>query len=325
MIQDQRRLLLQGLLHGLWLPLGAGLLPAAAPAQPPQPGAALSALDLSPAQAGRQRAERDEAALRALPKDLKLVKPGVLSVAIHAAVPPTSFYANDARTIIGADVDHAQLLADALGLKLEIISIAWPDWPLGLSSGKYDAVIANVGVTEQRKERFDFSTYRAGLHGFFVRKDSPIQSIREPRDIAGLRVITGSGTIQERILLEWNRLNQAAGLKAAELLYFDDATAARLALLSGRADANFNPHAPLAYMAAQEGRSRLVGTVNAGWPLKADVAVTTRKGSGLAAAFTVATNTLIANGKYARTLARWGLSAEALARSETNPPGLARL
>ena len=52
-----------------------------------------------------------------------------------------------------ADDDYAQLIADSLGLKLDLQPIAWADWPLGLVSGKYDAVISNVGVTEQRKEK----------------------------------------------------------------------------------------------------------------------------------------------------------------------------
>jgi polar amino acid transport system substrate-binding protein len=38
------------------------------------------------------------------------------------------------------------------------VSIAWADWPLGLTSGKFDAVISNVTVTEERKLKFDFST-----------------------------------------------------------------------------------------------------------------------------------------------------------------------
>jgi polar amino acid transport system substrate-binding protein len=106
------------------------------------------------------------------------------------------------------------------------------------------------------------------------------------------------------------------------LQYFDDDASRTLALLSGRADANFNPNAPQAYQAAKDGQTRVVGTVNAGWPLKSDVAITTRKGSGLANALTIATNGLIRNGKYAQTLARWSLGEEALPKSETNPPGL---
>jgi polar amino acid transport system substrate-binding protein len=199
------------------------------------------------------------------------------------------------------------------------------DWPLGLASGKYDAVISNVGVTEARKERFDFSTYRLGLHGFYVKLDSPIQAIRKPEDTAGLKIITSSGTNQEKILLEWNKRNLAAGLKALELQYYDDSTAYLLALLSGRADAVFNPYDPLAYDAAKSGKIRLVGTVNAGWPLKSDAAVTTRKGSGLAPAITIALNDLIKNGKYREVLSRWALQDEALEISETNPPGLPKL
>lgn len=278
--------------------------------------------DFSPQQAHRVRADKDPSAVRAIAPSFKFVKDGTLTVAIAPFAPPISTYATDTRTVVGFDADYAQLVADALGLKLELVPIAWADWPLGLTSGKYDAVISNVGVTEERKLKYDFSTYRLGLHGFFVRKDSRIQSIKEPKDIAGLKLITSSGTIQERILIEWNRLNQAAGLKPAELLYFDDDAARQLALLAGRADANFNPHAPQAYLAAKDGTIRLVGLVNAGWPFKADVGITTRKDSGLAAALTQATNGLVKNGKYAQALARWGLQAEAVQQSETNPPGL---
>jgi polar amino acid transport system substrate-binding protein len=283
---------------------------------------AADTFDFSPAQTGRLHADKDPAAIQAIAKDFKFVKDGVFTVAIAPFAPPIATYATDAKTVVGFDPNYAQLIAEALGLKLDLQPIAWADWPLGLASGKYDAVISNVGVTEQRKEKFDFSTYRLGLHGFYVKADSPIKSIKEPKDIAGLRVITGSGTNQERILLEWNKQNLAAGLKPVEVLYFDDDAARTLAIVTGRADANFNPNAPQAYQAAKDGQIRVVGTVNAGWPLKSDVAITTRKGSGLANALTVATNGLIKSGKYARTLTRWSLSEEALPKSETNPPGL---
>ena len=278
--------------------------------------------DFSPEQPGRPRASKDAEAVKAIPPNFKFVKEGVLTVAIAPFAPPISTYATDARTVVGFDADFALLVADTLGLKLELQPIAWADWPLGLSSGKYDAVISNVGVTEQRKEKFDFSTYRLGLHGFYVKADSAIQSIKEPKDIAGLKLTTGAGTNQERILLEWNRQNAAAGLKPATIQYYDDDVTRTLAVVTQRVEANFNPNAPQAYEAAKNGQIRLVGTVNAGWPLKSDVAIATRKGSGLAVALTAATNQLIRNGSYAKTLARWSLAEEALPRSETNPPGL---
>lgn len=278
--------------------------------------------DLSPEQPGRIRAEKVDQAIAAIPKDFSFVTPGTLTVAISPGGPPLAAYATDARTVVGADPDYALAIADSLGLKLDLVPVAWADWPLGLASGKYDAVISNVGVTEQRKEKFDFSTYRQGLHGFSVRKDSPISAIREPKDVAGLRIIVGAGTNQERILLKWNDLNVTAGLKPAELQYYDDDAASLLALRSGRADVIIQPHAQLVFIAARDNDIKSVGTLSAGWPNRSDVAITTRKGSGLANALTIATNALIANGAYARVLEHWQLSREALSKSETNPPGL---
>ena len=282
--------------------------------------AATQSFDFSPEQKERVRAPKDPDALRLL-AGYHLVTAGVLTVAIAPFDPPIATYATDARSVVGSDPDYAQLVADALGLRLQLVPVAWPDWPLGLASGRYDAVISNVGVTEKRKQKFDFTTYRLGVHGFYVKSDSAIKAIHEPQDIAGLRIITRSGTIQERILLEWNRRNAAHGLKEATLQYYDDGASERLALLSGRADAILNPDPTLSYEAATQGQIRQVGTVNAGWPFKADVAIATRKGSGLAPALTAATNGLIRGGQYRAALARWGLQTEAVNRSETNPPG----
>lgn len=278
--------------------------------------------DLGPEQKGRIRTQANPDAVRALPGGFSFVTPGTLTVAISPGGPPLATYATDARTVVGADADFAQLIADSLGLKLDLLPIAWADWPLGLASGKYDAVISNVGVTEQRKEKFDFSTYRHGLHGFFVRADNPVTTIKEPRDAAGLRIIVGAGTNQERILLEWSKLNVAAGLKPLELQYYDDEPTRLLALVAGRADVIVQPHAQLVFIAARDRSIRRAGTLSAGWPLKSDVAVTTRKGSGLVDALTVATNGVIASGAFKQALARWDLEDEALDRSETNPPGL---
>ncbi len=278
--------------------------------------------DLSPQQPGRVRAAKNDAAIAAIPRGFKFVTPGTFTVAVAPGGPPLATYATDAKTVVGADTDYASAIADTLGLKLELVPVAWIDWPLGLTSGKYDAVISNVGVTEQRKEKFDFSTYRQGLHGFFVKTDSKVASINEPKDAAGLRIIVGAGTNQERILLKWSDEDVKAGLKPIELQYYDDDAASLLALQSNRADVIVQPHAQLVYIAARDKNIKRVGTLSAGWPDRSDVAITTRKGSGLAAALTTATNGLINDGTYAKILDHWHLSEEALAKSETNPPGL---
>ncbi|WP_405083908.1 ABC transporter substrate-binding protein [Paraburkholderia caribensis] len=285
---------------------------------------AATGFDLSPEQNGRIRTEQDPAAIKAVPASFQFVVKDTLTIGIVPAHPPISTYATDAKTVVGFDPDLAQLVADSLGRKLNVVVLSWPDWPLALASGKVDAVISNVTVTEERKAKFDFSTYRRDQLGFFVKTDSAIRSIKEPKDIAGLRVITDAGTNQEKILLEWDRQNIAHGLKPIAVQYYDDDAVKSVALQSGRADAIFSVNAVLLYDAAKQGKTRQVGTVSGGWPRTAEVAVTTRKGSGLADPLTIALNDLIHKGQYHAVLDRWNLGSEAIEKASTNPPGLPR-
>lgn len=288
----------------------------------PLPALALDGIDLSPEQPGRIRGEKIQSAIDLLPKDYKWVTPGKLTVASVPNRLPFSVYATDTRTPVGGEPDLAQIVADSLGLELELIPVAWADWPLGLASGKYDAVIHNITVTEARKEKFDFSTYRNDLLGFYVAKNSPLTEITERQQIAGLKASVHSGTNQEEILLRWIEENKAEGLAPTEVLYFDDDVVQDLALESGRIDFYLGPNATSAFKAAKDGNIRLVGTLSGGFPLTAEIAVATKKGAGLADAVTAALNGQIANGTYGRVLGKWGLDAEAITESRTNPPGL---
>jgi polar amino acid transport system substrate-binding protein len=281
---------------------------------------AAQTVDLSPEQPGRPRAQAVPEALKLLSKDFKFVKDGVLVVGTTTGRLPFGAYATDNRTPAGNAPDIAQLVADSLGRRLELVSVAWADWPLGLVAGKFDVVISNVTVTEERKEKFDFSTYRNDQLGFYAKADSKL-SIQSPKDVAGLKVTVAAGTNQEQILLRWNQQNIAAGLKPAEVQYHDDDVVLYLALASGRTDVYLAPNGIAAYN-ARDGRTRLVGSFSGGWPQTAEIAVTSRKGSGIADAITAALNAQIANGNYNKALVRWSLLSEAIAQARTNPPGL---
>jgi len=252
---------------------------------------------------------------------------GVLKVATSASgSAPLTFLADDEKTPIGNETDIAQLVADALGLELRLEVRAWADWPLALQSQDVDAVISNVTVTEERKELYDFSSYRNDQLGWIVGAEGDVEAITEPADIAGLKVAVGSGTNQEKILLAWNEENIANGLdpiKDGEPDYFDNLADALLALQSGRLDAYVGPNASLAFTAASSPQDfRIAGTLNGGWPLTAQIAVATLKGVDLAPAVTAALAHVFDDGTYLEVLERWGLEGEAIDTPETNPPGL---
>jgi hypothetical protein len=79
-------------------------------------------------------APKNPQAIAKLPADFHFVKPGQFTVAIAALnTPPLALFAADNRRLIGSEVDIAQLVADSLGLTLNVVQTSWEDWPLGWS------------------------------------------------------------------------------------------------------------------------------------------------------------------------------------------------
>jgi polar amino acid transport system substrate-binding protein len=273
-------------------------------------------VDTTPQQAGRVHTTEDAAAAALLPAGV--AADGKLTVGVVGnGEPPLAFLAQDNSTVVGSEVDIASLVAESLGLQLDLRNISWEQWPLSLQSGDIEAVFSNVGVNAQRLQLFDFATYRQGIMAFTAVQGSKL-SIKEAKDIAGLKIAVGSGTNQERILLDWNKQNQAAGLAPATLDYYANAADALLALQSGRVDSYLGPN-PNAVYQQSKGSVAIVGTVNAGWPNTTYVAATVLKGTGLVDAVEAGLQHAFDDGSYAKTLARWGLSDEAVDQPTVNP------
>ncbi|RMI45210.1 ABC transporter substrate-binding protein [Streptomyces triticirhizae] len=248
---------------------------------------------------------------------------GTLEVVSTAGtVPPLSFYATDDQTVIGVETDIASLVADVLDLEVNYNVVDWANIFVGLDSGRYDAGFANITVTEERKEKYDFATYRLDNIAFEARADAD-WTVTGPEDVAGRSIGVTSGTNQEAILISWSEQNEAAGLEPTDIRYFQNSTDYYLALSSGRLDAYLGPSPSTAYHARVTGETRIVGTFSgAGDNIQGEIAATTRRDNGLIEALHAALNETIENGTYAEVLDRWGLADEAVEASEINPPGL---
>lgn len=269
--------------------------------------------NLSPEQ-NRIRVEKDPSAVSLVPASI--TAKGKLVVGTAVGAPPLGFLATDNKTPAGSEIDIAQLVADKLGLTLDVKLTAWENWPLKTQSGDFDAVFSNVGINKDRVKLFDFSTYRAAYMGFEAKKDSKI-TINGAEDISGLKIAVGSGTNQEKILLAWNKSLEAEGKAPASLQYYSSDADTILALGSGRIDVNLAPYPSAIYLTNTRTDLKIVGKVNAGWPNETLVAATTLKGNGLAPAITAALNSAIKDGSYAKVLQRWGLSDEAVKEATT--------
>jgi polar amino acid transport system substrate-binding protein len=192
-----------------------------------------------------------------------------------------------------------------------------------VKSGQYDVAFSNVTVTEERKDLYDFASYRVDEVAFEAKADSSLK-VAGRKDVAGLTIAVGSGTNQEQILLGWDKQNQAEGLKPVDFKYYQNTSDYYLALRSGRIDLYLGPSPSVSYHVAVAGETKVVGSISGGGEIPAEIAAMTKKDNGLVKALNAALNTVIEGGEYAKVLARWGLASEAIAKSEINPPGLPR-
>ncbi|MFE2979796.1 ABC transporter substrate-binding protein [Streptomyces sp. NPDC059258] len=279
-----------------------------------------SGVNIGPDQ-DRIRGKKVAAAADLVPEAVR--KRGTLRIGASAdASPPLGFYATDDKTRIGSEIDIATLVADTLGLKPQFEEVSWENLFVGLDSSKFDAVLSNVTVTEERKEKYDFATYRLDNIAFEAKKGSGWK-VKEPADVAGKTISVSSGTNQEKILVEWSEENVKAGRKPVDIKYFQKDTDYYLALQSGRIDAHLGPSPTAAYHVATAGQSEIIGQLSgAGGDLQGKIAATTKKDSGLVKAYAAAIDHIVQDGSYGKVLKRWGLSGEAVEKSEINPPGL---
>ncbi|MEU3338528.1 ABC transporter substrate-binding protein [Streptomyces sp. NPDC002144] len=246
--------------------------------------------------------------------------------ALPAGFPPLAYVGSDQKTLTGSEPDLGRLVAAVLGLKPEVKNSTWENLFVGIDSGKVDVAFSNVTDTEERKKKYEFASYRQDNLAFIVPKKSTWNFDGNYENLAGKTVAVGSGTNQEKILLEWKAKLAKEGKKLT-VKYFQDSTSTFLALNSGKIDASFGPNPGFAYhnrqVANTPNATRTAGTYSgAGASLQGLIAATAKKDSGLAKPLADAINYLIKNGQYAEWLKAYNLSNEAVAKSEVNPPGL---
>ncbi|MFJ4296782.1 transporter substrate-binding domain-containing protein [Curtobacterium sp. NPDC089689] len=246
--------------------------------------------------------------------------------ALPSGFPPLAFTGDDQKTLTGSEPDLGRLVAAKLGLEADVQNATWDNLFVGIDSGKYDAGFSNITVTEQRKEKYDFASYRRDELAFQVLASTAWKFDGDPSVLAGKTLSVSSGTNQEKILLEWQKELQAKG-KDFTIKYYPDGNAIKLALDSGKIDGYFGPNPTIAYQNTQsKGTAKPTTTAGtysgAGSTLQGLIAATTKKDSGIAKPVAAAIDELIADGTYAKWLKAYNLSNESVKTSEVNPEGL---
>ena len=116
-----------------------------------------------------------------------------LRIGVEGAYPPFSWKEADG-TLKGFDIDIAMALCDRMGRECVLVEQDWDGMIPALLARKYDAIIASMSITEDRKKRVDFSKkYYNTPARFVATADSLIDPT--PEGMKGKTVGTQRGTI----------------------------------------------------------------------------------------------------------------------------------
>lgn len=154
---------------------------------------------------------------------LKSIKDkGEIEIAMEGAYPPYNFI-NKSNQLEGFDVDIAQEVAKRLGVKAVLVSNPWDSMIPALTGKKFDLIISDMAITEERKKKVSFSDpYFTTGNQLFVPKDS---SIKVPKDMKGKKIgVTISTTAAEEV----TKLGADVKLYKNDFLAFEDLVNGRL-------------------------------------------------------------------------------------------------
>ena len=228
------------------------------------------------------------AALAARADDLAAIKAaGALKIGTEGTYPPFTYH-DAAGKLVGFDVEIGQEIAKRLGVKAEFLEGKWDGLIAGLDAGRYDAVINQVGITEARRAKYDFSQPYIASKAVLIVRDGN-DAIKGFDDLKGKRAA-------QSLTSNFGKLAESHG---ASLVGTDGFDQSIQLVLNGRADATLNdslsfldfkkhkPDAPVKIVAEQK---------------DADYSgVIVRKGNPeLVAAINKALDAIKADGAYAR-------------------------
>ena len=152
--------------------------------------------------------------------------PDPLRIGTEGAYPPFNGIDADGN-LIGFDVDVAMALCEEMKANCELVAQDWDGIIPALVANKYDAIIASMSITDERKQTIDFTNkYYSNYLAVIGAKGK----IAGPDDLANKTV----GAQRSTIASQWAEDNLTS---QSDVKLYDTQTAAYTDLISGRLDA----------------------------------------------------------------------------------------
>ena len=153
---------------------------------------------------------------------------GTLRIGTEGTYSPFTYH-DASGALVGFDVEIGRAVAEHLGVKAEFLEGKWDGLIAGLDADRYDAVINQVGITEERKKKYDFSQpYIASKAVLIVKDDNT-----EIKNFADLKGKTSAQSLT-------SNFGKIAERNGAALVGTDGFDQSIQLVLQGRADATVN-------------------------------------------------------------------------------------
>ena len=154
-----------------------------------------------------------------------ILKNGTVRIGVPLDVPPFGSV-NAQRQAEGFDIDLANMVGKAMGVKVELVQLTGANRIPFLLTDKVDIVISVMGLTPERAKQIMFTAPYADTS--LAVWGAKSQNVKSADQLGSLRVAAAKGTTQDLGLSE---MNPKANIMRTE----DDATAAQ-AYITGQAD-----------------------------------------------------------------------------------------
>lgn len=159
-----------------------------------------------------------------------IIKRGTLRVGTTGDYLPFTFLDKTTSKFKGFDVDMAEALGKALGVKVEFVPTAWPQLMKDFEADNFDIAMGGVSITLDRQKKGLFSTpiMREGKTPIARCADKDKYADIADIDKPGTRVIVNPGGTNERFA--------RANVKNAEIKVYNDNVTIFDEIASGHAD-----------------------------------------------------------------------------------------
>lgn len=120
---------------------------------------------------------------------------GTLTVGTAGTLYPASFREEDSDTLTGFDVELMKEVGKRLDLEVQFKEMAFDNMLTSVQNGQVDVAANDISVTEDRKEKFAFSTPYKYTYGTAIVRKSDLSGIKSLEDLKGKKAAGEATTV----------------------------------------------------------------------------------------------------------------------------------